>query len=62
MSKQLKLSNDKKIFGLCAGIAEFFGWDTQMVRIITIILAIITCSTVLWAYLIGGIALHVINK
>lgn len=35
----LKLSSNKMIFGVCAGIAEFLGWDTTLVRIITVILA-----------------------
>ena len=38
--KKLRKSNtDKKIFGVCGGIAEYFGIDSTIVRIIWTILA-----------------------
>ena len=33
MSK-LKKSSNKFIFGVCAGIAEYLGWDTSIVRLL----------------------------
>lgn len=33
MKKKLYLSTDKKIAGVCAGIAEYFGLDPTLVRV-----------------------------
>ncbi|MCI6491637.1 MAG: PspC domain-containing protein [Prevotellaceae bacterium] len=33
MNKKLKRSNDKKLFGVCAGIAEYFDIDPTVVRV-----------------------------
>lgn len=43
MEKKLTKSNDKKIAGICAGFAEYLGWDVTLTRalhaIATILLA-----------------------
>ena len=48
----LTKSKNKKIAGLCAGLAEQFGWDVSMVRIAYLILTILTGSALAWIYLI----------
>jgi phage shock protein PspC (stress-responsive transcriptional regulator) len=48
----LTKSKDKKIAGVCAGIAEHFGWDVSMVRIAYVILTLLTGSALAWFYLI----------
>lgn len=40
--KQLYLSSDKKILGVCGGIAEYFGIDPTLIRIAVACLAIYT--------------------
>lgn len=41
--KKLYLSQkDKKLFGFCGGIGEFFNVDTTLIRIIWIILTVLT--------------------
>ena len=45
-------SKDKKIAGVCGGIAEHFGWDASMVRIAYVILTFLTGSALAWLYLI----------
>ena len=45
-------SKDKKIAGVCGGIAKHFGWDVSMVRIADLILTILTGSALAWIYLI----------
>ncbi|MBP8976471.1 MAG: PspC domain-containing protein [Bacteroidetes bacterium] len=37
-----RIRNDKKIAGVCAGIAEYFDVDPTIVRLITVVLALIT--------------------
>lgn len=34
MEKRLYRSKDKVIAGVCGGIADYFGWDPSLVRII----------------------------
>ena len=34
MEKKLKKSKDKKLFGVCGGIAEYFDIDPTLVRVI----------------------------
>lgn len=48
----LTKSKDKKIAGVCAGIAEHFGWDVSMVRIAYLVAAFLTGSALAWIYLI----------
>lgn len=51
--KKLYLSNkDKKIEGVCGGLAEYFGIDSTIIRIIAVLLAISSFGTALVAYII----------
>ncbi|MBR5155431.1 MAG: PspC domain-containing protein [Clostridia bacterium] len=40
MRKLFKSTTDKKLFGVCGGIAEYFNIDSTIVRLIWAILAI----------------------
>jgi phage shock protein C len=42
MDKKLTLSRDKKIAGVCGGLAEYFDLDPTLVRVIYAILTICT--------------------
>ena len=52
--ERLVRSKDKKIAGVCAGVAEHFGWDAASVRLIWFVLAIlgigapVLCYFILW--------------
>lgn len=51
--KKLTLSeSNKKIVGVCGGIAEYFGIDATIVRIGWILATLISFGTALFAYLI----------
>ena len=56
MNKTLYKGTNKKISGVCSGIAEYFGWDTSLVRIGTALLAV-CCPAVLIAYFIAAIVM-----
>ena len=56
MNKILYKGTDKKLSGVCSGIAEYFGWDTSLVRIGTALLAV-CCPAVLIAYFIAAIVM-----
>ena len=46
--------SEKKVFGgVCAGVAEFFGWDAGVLRVVWAILAILgTGSPVLFYFIL----------
>jgi len=50
--KKLKKGSDKLIGGVCSGVAEYFGWDITIVRVIWAILAFGTATGFGWLYLI----------
>ena len=57
MNKKLYKSNmDKKLFGVCGGIAEYFNIDSTIVRLIWVILVFCFGTGVL-AYLIAAIVM-----
>lgn len=40
MEKKLYRSNDRKIFGVCGGVAEYLGIDPIIVRVLWVIFAL----------------------
>lgn len=59
MSEQKKLyrSNDKKLFGVCGGIAEYFDVDPTIIRLIWIILALVPPIPGILAYIIFAVVM-----
>ena len=43
-SGRLTRSRDKMIAGVCAGIAEYFGWDVSLFRIVYVIVSILSAA------------------
>ena len=52
--KRLTKSRDKKLWGVCGGIAEYFDMDPTVVRIIWLI-AVLGAGTGLLAYIIAAL-------
>ncbi len=52
--KKLCKSNDKKLCGVCAGIAEYFGLDPAVVRLVYALLVLFTGIGIL-PYIIAAI-------
>ncbi len=53
MRKRLVIDKEnKKIAGVCAGIANYLEIDVTVVRVVFLVAAIVGCSLGLWAYLI----------
>ena len=50
--KKLTKSSDKIVSGVFGGIAEYFGWDKAIVRIIGAFLIIFPGNYYRWGYLI----------
>lgn len=53
MEKKLRRStSDKKVAGVCGGLAEYFGLDASLVRIAYILLSVCTAFAGVLVYLI----------
>jgi phage shock protein PspC (stress-responsive transcriptional regulator) len=56
MKKLFKSKENKKIFGVCGGFAEYFECDPTVIRLITILFAL-CCGSGILAYLICAIVM-----
>lgn len=56
MDKRLVKGKDRKLFGVCSGIADYFDWDPTIVRIIFLAL-LLGYGAGLIFYLIGAIVI-----
>lgn len=61
MSKNLKLSTNKVLLGVCGGVAEYFNLDPTLVRVIWVILTLLGTIGI-WLYLICYIVMYLSNK
>jgi phage shock protein PspC (stress-responsive transcriptional regulator) len=60
--KRLVRSANRKIAGVCAGVAEFFGWDVATVRLVWFFLAILGVGAPVLFYLILSIVMPAENQ
>ncbi|WP_291557676.1 PspC domain-containing protein [Bacteroides sp.] len=51
-NRKLTRSNDCMIAGVCAGLAEYFGFDTTLVRVAYALLTVFTAFSGVIVYLI----------
>jgi phage shock protein PspC (stress-responsive transcriptional regulator) len=42
--KRLTRSRDKMIAGVCAGIAEYFGWEVTLFRVVYVVVSILSVA------------------
>ena len=56
MKKLCKSSTDRKVAGVCGGLAEYFGVDSTLVRIIVTMLVLCAGSGLL-AYIIAAVVM-----
>ncbi|MCH7513348.1 MAG: PspC domain-containing protein [Bacteroidetes bacterium] len=43
-SKKLMRSRSKVIAGVCAGLADYFGWDPALVRVLYLLISIFSAA------------------
>ncbi|WP_274649160.1 PspC domain-containing protein [Paenibacillus humicola] len=55
MRKLYRSRHDKKLFGLCGGIAEMLNVDATLLRILLIVLTIFTSGFVIVIYILAGL-------
>jgi len=44
MNNPLRKSNDRMIAGVCGGLANWFGWDTTVVRVAYVLLSVLSAG------------------
>jgi phage shock protein C len=49
----VRRTDDKMIGGVCAGVADYFGLDPTLVRILTVVGAVLGLGSVVIAYLVA---------
>jgi len=54
MSKMYRSARDKKLFGLCGGLAEWMGVDATLIRILMIVLAVFSGGTIIPIYILAA--------
>lgn len=54
MRKLYRSSRDRKIFGVCGGLADFLGVDATLLRILLIVVAVFSAGSVVLVYIIAG--------
>ena len=57
MKKLTRSRNDKYIFGVCGGLADYFNIDATIIRILWFILTLSSFGIFGVAYLVGGIVI-----
>lgn len=54
MRKLYRSSRDKKIFGVCGGLADYLGVDATLLRILLVVVAVFSAGSVIFVYIIAG--------
>ncbi len=51
-NKRLTRSNNRMLAGVCAGLADYFGWDVTVVRIVYALATVFTAFSGIIVYII----------
>ncbi|MCD9023873.1 PspC domain-containing protein [Cohnella silvisoli] len=54
MRKLYRSSRDRKLFGVCGGLAEYLGVDATLLRILLIVVTVFSAGSVIIVYIIAG--------
>ncbi|MEX0780613.1 MAG: PspC domain-containing protein [Balneolales bacterium] len=57
MARLRKSISDSMLFGVCGGIAEYFGWNSTLVRVVFLIAAFVGIGSPILVYLILALVL-----
>jgi phage shock protein PspC (stress-responsive transcriptional regulator) len=54
MRRLYRSSRDKKIFGVCGGLADYLGVDATLLRILLVVVTVFSGGAVLFVYILAG--------
>lgn len=57
MTKLYRSQRDKKLFGLCGGLAESFNIDATLLRLVVVITGFFSAGTTILLYLLGSMVI-----
>jgi len=61
VNRLYRIPNSGKVFGVCAGLADYFGFDVTVVRVLVALGAVFSAPLVIVAYIVLGFLLPVRN-
>lgn len=53
--KLYRSATDRKVCGVCGGLAAYFGVDSTLIRLAFVVLTIVGVSSGIWIYIIAAI-------
>ncbi|MBO9608610.1 MAG: PspC domain-containing protein [Paenibacillaceae bacterium] len=57
MTKLYRSSRDKKLFGLCGGLAEMLNLDATLLRLVVVIVTVFTGGSVILIYIVASMVI-----
>lgn len=54
MRKLYRSTRDRKLFGVCGGLADYLGVDATLLRILLIVVAVFSAGSIVLVYIIAG--------
>lgn len=57
MRKLYRSSRDRKIFGVCGGLAEYLGFDSTLLRILLIVVTVFSGGSFIIVYILAGLVI-----
>lgn len=57
MTKLYRSQTDKKIFGLCGGLAEAYNIDATVLRLIVVVTALFSAGTTIFIYIVASMVI-----
>jgi phage shock protein PspC (stress-responsive transcriptional regulator) len=54
MQKLYRSTRDRKIFGVCGGLADYLNVDATLLRILLVIVAVFSAGSIILVYIIAG--------
>jgi phage shock protein PspC (stress-responsive transcriptional regulator) len=55
MRKLYRSSHDRMLFGVCGGLAEYFGVEATLLRILLVVIAVFSAGSIVFVYLIAAL-------
>ena len=61
VNRLYRIPSSGKVFGVCAGLADYFGFDVTVTRVLVVLAAIFSAPLVFVAYIVLGFLLPIKN-
>jgi phage shock protein PspC (stress-responsive transcriptional regulator) len=55
MRKLYRSTHDRMLFGVCGGLAEYFGVEATLLRILLVVIAVFSAGSIVFVYLVAAL-------